>query len=77
MWLGLLYFASDDAPDGGGDTVLVCAWAAGRERPITFAGPREAVSDLVRTVREAASSSISLVAPRCDACGTPLDLPLD
>jgi hypothetical protein len=75
MWLGLLYLTAADDPDADGATVLVCAWEAGRERPLTSAGPREAVSDIVRMVREAASSGTSLVAPQCDACGTPLELP--
>lgn len=77
MWLGLLYFTSAEAPDANGDTVLFCAWGAGRERPLTFGGPREAAADIARLVREAASSCTSILAPQCDACGTPLELPLD
>lgn len=77
MWLGLLYLTAADAPDADGDTVLVCLWKAGRDRPLTFAGPREAAPDIARLVRTAASSCGSIRAPRCDACGTPLELPLD
>lgn len=77
MWLGLLYLTAAEAPDSDGDTVLVCAWEAGRERPLTVAGRREAVPDIARLLRQAASSCTSILAPRCDACGTPLDLPLE
>jgi hypothetical protein len=74
MWLGLIYFSAADAP---ADSVVVCAWVADRERPLTFSGPRATVPDIARLIRRAASSSTWIVAPRCDACGTPLDLPLD
>jgi hypothetical protein len=74
MWLGLIYFSAADA---GGETTVVCAWLADRDGPLTFAGPRQAVPDILRLIRRAASSSTWIVAPRCDACGTPLDLPLD
>jgi hypothetical protein len=77
MWLGLLYFTAAEAPDAGGDTAVVCTWVAGRTRPLTFSGPPEGVPDIALLLRRAASSTTWIVAPRCDACGTPLELPLD
>jgi len=74
MWLGLIYFSGADV---GGERAVVCAWVADREGPLTFSTPRVAVPDIARLIRRAASSSTWIVAPRCDACGTPLDLPLD
>lgn len=76
MWLGLLYFPPAEAPDAGDERIVVCAWVADHDRPLTFAGPPEAVPDIARLIRRAASSSTWLVAPRCDACGTALELPL-
>ncbi len=77
MWLGLLYLTPDEADDcHGEETVLLLAWQAGRERPLTIGGPIGAVAQLARLLREAAEQA-PVLPPRCDACGTPLDLPLD
>jgi hypothetical protein len=77
MWLGVLYPSpgETDACDGE-PTVLLLAWEAGRERPLTVGGPISAVSQMARILRAGARQT-PLVKPRCDACGTPLDLPLD
>jgi hypothetical protein len=77
MWLGLLHLTAGetDACDGR-DTVLLLAWEAGRKRPFTVGGPITAVSDLAGLLRQAAEQT-PLLPPRCDACGTPFDLPLD
>jgi hypothetical protein len=77
MWLGLLYLSSGGADEcDGEETVLLLAWEAGRDRPLTVGGPISAVAQLARLLREAAQQA-PLLLPRCDACGTPLDLPLD
>ena len=70
MWLGLLYLPST----ADGDQVILCAWERGRERPFTPAGPLDAVAQMARVLREAVLPG-SLLAPRCDECLTPLDLP--
>jgi len=70
MWLGLLYLPSPD-----GDQVILCAWIAGRARPFTFAGPLDAVPDMARALRRSSAFAGSSVLPRCDGCGTSLDLP--
>ena len=77
MWLGLLYLSPGEA-DGcyGEETVLLLAWEAGRDRPFTVGGPVCAVAQMVRLLREATQRA-PLLLPRCDACGTPFDLPLD
>jgi hypothetical protein len=77
MWLGLLHLSAGetDACDGQ-DMVLLLAWESGRMRPFTIGGPITAVADLARLLRQAAEQT-PLLAPRCDACGTPFDLPLD
>lgn len=77
MWLGLLYLSPGEADEcDGEETVLLFAWEAGRDRPLTVGGPISAVAQLARLLREAAQQA-PLLMPRCDACGTPLDLPLD
>jgi hypothetical protein len=77
MWLGLLYLSPGDAGAyDGEETVLLLAWEAGRDRPFTVAGPICAVAQMARLLREAAQHA-QLLRPQCDACGTPLDLPLD
>lgn len=77
MWLGVLHLSPGEAPAGDGEeTVLLMAWEAGRERPLTIGGPISAVAQLARLLREAGEQA-ALLAPRCDACGTPFDLPLD
>jgi hypothetical protein len=77
MWLGLLYLTPDEAAElDCEETVVLLAWQAGRARPLTIGGPVGAVAPLARLLREAAAQA-SLLPPRCDACGTPLDLPLD
>jgi hypothetical protein len=77
MWLGLLHLsAAEAAACDGEDTVLLLAWEAGRERPLTVSGPITAVAQLARLLRQAAEQA-PLLPPRCDACGTPFDLPLD
>jgi hypothetical protein len=77
MWLGLLYLAPDETGQCDGEkTVLLLAWEAGRDRPLTVGGPISAVAQLARLLREAAQQA-PLLPPQCDACGTPLDLPLD
>jgi hypothetical protein len=58
------------------ESVLLLAWEAGRDRPLTVGGPIGAVAQLARLLRDAARQA-PLLPPRCDACGTPLDLPLD
>jgi hypothetical protein len=77
MWLGLLHLsAGDTAARGREDTVVLLAWEAGRKRPFTVGGPVTAGSDLARLLRQAAAQA-PLLHPRCDACGTPFDLPID
>ena len=77
MWLGLLYLTPGEAVrDDGEETVVLLAWEAGRDRPLSVGGPISAVAQLARLLREAARQ-VPLLPPRCDACGTPLDLPLD
>jgi hypothetical protein len=56
--------------------VLLLAWEADRARPLTVGWPVCAVAHLARLLREATRQA-PLVMPRCDACGTALDLPLD
>ena len=75
MWLGLLYLPPGETDDGEASALLL-AWEAGRDRPLTVCGPPNAVPQLARMLREAARQA-PLLPPRCDACGTPLDLPLD
>jgi hypothetical protein len=75
MWLGLVHIPHAETEDGE-DTVLLLAWEAGRDRPLTVGGPRHAVAQMARTLREAAQHA-PLLPPRCDACRTPLDLPLN
>jgi hypothetical protein len=77
MWLGLLYLPSGET-DGcdGEETVVLLAWEPDRDRPLSVGGPISAVAQLARLLREAAQQ-VPLLKPRCDACGTPLDLPLD
>jgi hypothetical protein len=77
MWLGLLHLSpGETAACAGEETVLLLAWEAGRERPLTLGGPMSAVAQLARLLREAADQR-PLLPPRCDACGTQFDLPLD
>jgi hypothetical protein len=77
VWFGLLYLPPGEAAEcDGEETVLLFAWQAGRDRPFTVGGPISAVAQLARLLREAAQRA-PLLPPRCDACGTPLDLPLD
>jgi hypothetical protein len=77
MWLGLLHLSAGETDARhSADTVLLLAWEAGRKRPLTVGGPITAVSDLACLLREAAKPT-PLLRPRCDACGTPFDLPLD
>jgi hypothetical protein len=74
MWLGLLYLPSDD---DGDDEVILCAWERGRDGPFTIGGPLRAVPEMARGLRAArAHASPPPLLPRCDACLTPLDLPL-
>jgi predicted Zn-ribbon and HTH transcriptional regulator len=75
MWLGLLHLSPGEACDGE-ETVVLLAWKAGRERPLTVGGPIAAVAQLARLLRKAAEQA-PLRPPRCDACGMPFDLPLD
>jgi hypothetical protein len=75
MWLGLLQLSPGEACDGE-ETVVLLAWQAGRERPLTVGGPMVAVAQLARLLRQAAEQA-PLLPPRCDACGMPFDLPLD
>jgi hypothetical protein len=77
VWLGLLYLPPGEADEcDGEETVLLLAWEAGRDRPLTVAGPICAVAQMARLLREATQQA-PLLRPQCDACGTPLDLPLD
>lgn len=76
MWLGLTYFTADDADEDDGAMVMLCAWEAGRARPLTIAAPSGAVAQMVRMLREPGGGA-SIAMPRCDACGTTFDLPLD
>jgi len=77
MWLGLLYLTPDETDECHGDeTVLLLAWQAGQERPLTIGGPTGAVAHLACLLREVGEQK-PILPPRCDACGTPLDLPLD
>jgi hypothetical protein len=72
MWLGLLYLPSDDSAD-----VILCCWERGRDRPLTIAGSLHAAPEMARVLREAAAhAGTAPLPPRCDACLTPLDLPL-
>ena len=73
MWLGLLHIPPEETDDE--DTVLLLAWEAGRDRPLTVGGPLHAVAQMACMLREAAQQA-PLSPPRCDACRTPLDLPL-
>jgi predicted Zn-ribbon and HTH transcriptional regulator len=75
MWLGLLHLSPGEACDGE-ETVVLLAWEAGRERPLTVGGPIAAVAQLARLLRKAGEQA-PLRPPRCDACGMPFDLPLD
>jgi hypothetical protein len=73
MWLGLVHLSPGEAPAcDGEETVLLLAWEAGRERPLTVGGPIGAAAQLARLLRKAAQQA-PLRPPRCDACGTPLD----
>jgi hypothetical protein len=77
MWLGLLHLSPGEAAAcDGEETVLLLAWEAGRDRPLTVGAPIGAVAQMARLLREAAEQA-PLLRPRCDACGTALDLPLD
>lgn len=77
MWFGLLYLAPGETDACGGDAaVLLLAWEEGRVRPLTVGAPLDAVSHLAHLLREAART-VPVLAPRCDAGDTPLDLPLD
>ena len=77
MWLGLLYPSPVDTNAYGDEqAVLLLAWEAGRDRPLTLGGPISAVAEMARVLRAGARQT-PLGKPRCDACGTPLDLPLD
>ena len=77
MWLGLLYLSPGEADEcDAEETVLLLAWEAGRDRPFTVGGPITAIAQLVRLLREAVRQA-PLLPPRCDTCGTPLDLPLN
>ena len=70
MWLGLVYLPSLD------DEVILCAWRPGRGRPFTVAGTRGSAADMARALRVAnGEGGHAFVMPRCDHCGTPLDLP--
>jgi hypothetical protein len=71
MWLGLLYLPSDDSAE-----VILCLWERGRDRPVTIAGPLQAVPEMARVLRGAgACAGTPPLRPRCDACLTALDLP--
>ena len=74
MWLGLLYLSAGETDDGE-ETVVLLAWQAGRHRPLTVGGPVGAVTQIARMLREATRHA-PILPPQCDACGTPLDLPL-
>lgn len=76
MWFGLRYLAPGDTDQYGGDAaVLLLAWEAGRVRPLTIGVPLGMVPQIAGILREAAQTA-PVLAPRCDACDTPLDLPL-
>jgi hypothetical protein len=77
MWLGLLYLAPGETDRCGGDAaVLLLAWEAGRVRPLTIGAPLDAAPQVARMLREAAQTA-PVLRPQCDACDTPLDLPID
>jgi hypothetical protein len=77
MWLGVLHLTPGETDRcGGEDAVLLLAWEAGRERPLTVGAPIAAVPHVARLLRQAAEAAPVLM-PQCDACGTPLDLPLE
>jgi hypothetical protein len=76
MWLGLLYLSAGETDACDGDAaVLLLAWEEGRLRPLTVGVPLDAVSQIAGLLREAAQTA-PVLAPRCDACDTPLELPL-
>lgn len=54
-----------------GDTVILLAWEAGRPRPLYHSPWSRSTPDLLRQ----AGARAQVLPPRCDACGTPLDLP--
>lgn len=77
MWFGLLHLSPGEASGCDGDeAVVLVAWQAGRDRPLTIGGPVAVVAELARLLRLTARQA-PLLPPRCDACGTPFDLPLN
>ncbi len=66
-----------DAPAGDERAMVVLyAWEVGRARPLTVGCPLSAVPDMARWLRQA-MLGWGIRSPRCDACGTTLDLPLE
>lgn len=76
MWFGLMYFVPDLVDEDDGAMVMLCAWETGRQRALRIAAPVDAVPQMVWMLREAGRGA-SIIAPRCDSCGTSFDLPLD
>jgi hypothetical protein len=84
MWLGLLYDACNEIRPGVSDEdtveepgmVILYAWGAGGDRPMSIAGTASTAADSARALRDAGWGT-TLKTPRCDACGTPFDLPLE
>jgi hypothetical protein len=77
MWLGVLYLDAGETDACGGEAaVLLLAWEDGRVRPLTVGAPLDAVAHIAHLLRLGAMTA-PVIAPRCDACDTPLELPLD
>jgi len=86
MWLGLLYGVCADPPprvneDGAmvkdeDAMVMLFVWEAGRDRPLTVGGPAISAPDMARLLRAAGQGPL-ILKPRCDACGTSFELPLE
>jgi len=86
MWLGLLYDAYDDALAGvniaGADAhavnddpggVVLYAWGPRGGGPTSISCTVSAAPDSARILRNGDRGGV----PRCGACGTAFDLPLD
>jgi len=75
MWLRLLYLTADEVDDPDqGETVILYSWERGRGAPLTVGCPLASAPRIAGLLRQACART-GVVAPRCDACGTPLDLP--